>query len=99
MPALQKRLKSNGFALWQLWGKEVSAACATTFALFQQDKVEWNSNDQLLIAQMPRGVARYTGENWFLSRRDSMGDIDAVIATTLAIYVASLERPAAIGVF
>lgn len=99
MPALQKRLKSNGFALWQLWGKEVSAACATTFALFQQDKVEWNSNDQLLIAQMPRGVARYTGENWFLSRRDSMGDIDAVIATTLAIYVASLERPAAMGVF
>jgi hypothetical protein len=99
MPALQKRLKSNGFPLWQLWSKEVSAACATTFAMFQQNQVEWNSSDQLLIAQSPRGVARYTGENWFLSRRDSLGDIDAVIATTLAIYVASLERPTAIGVF
>ena len=99
MPALQKRLKANGFPLWQLWSKEVSAACATTFAMFQQNQIEWNQSDQLLIAQMPRGVARYTGENWFLSRRDSLGDIDAVIATTLAIYVASLERPTAIGVF
>lgn len=99
MPALQKRLKANGFPLWQLWSKEVSAACATTFAMFQQDRVEWNASDLLLIAQSPRGVARYTGENWFLSRRDSMGDIDSVIATTLAIYVASLERPTAIGVY
>lgn len=99
MPALQKRLKANGFPLWQLWSKEVSAACATTFAMFQQDRIEWNSSDLLLIAQNPRAISRYTGENWFLSRRDSLGDIDAVIATVLAIYVASLERPTAIGVF
>lgn len=99
MPALQKRLKTNGFPLWQLWSKEVSAACATTFAMFQQDKIEWNQSDQLLIAQNPRAIARYTGENWFLSRRDSLGDVDAVIATVIAVYVASLERPTAIGVF
>jgi hypothetical protein len=99
MPALQKRLKANGFPLWQLWSKEVSAACATTFAMFQQDQIEWNQSDQLLIAQNPRAIARYTGENWFLSRRDSLGDVDAVIATVIAVYVASLERPTAIGVF
>jgi hypothetical protein len=64
-----------------------------------QEQVEWNQTDQLLVAQMPRGVARYVGENWYLSRRDSLGEIDAVIATVLALYVASLDRPSGIGVF
>jgi hypothetical protein len=92
MPSLQKRLKANGFPLWQLWSKEVAAACSTTFSLFQQNLIEWNGDDQLLVAQSPRGVARYVGENWFLSRKDSLGDIDSVLATALAIYV-SATRP------
>jgi hypothetical protein len=85
--------------MWQLWSKEVAAACSTAFQLFTQEKVEWNQSDQLLVAQMPRGVARYVGENWYLSRRDSLGEIDAVISTVLGIYVASIERPSGIGVF
>jgi len=99
MPNLQKRLKQNSYPLWQLWSKEVAAACSTTFSLFTQNMISWNQSDQLLIAQMPRGVARYVGENWFLSRRDSLGEIDAVISTVLAIYVASLDRPNSLGVF
>jgi phage terminase large subunit-like protein len=98
LPNLQKRLKQNGFPLWSLWAKEVSAACSTTFALFQQGKVEHN-NDPLLIAQMPRGVAKYQGENWYLSRRLSLGDIDAVLATVNAIYVANIEDKTTVGVF
>jgi phage terminase large subunit-like protein len=98
MPSLQKRLKNAGFALWQLWSKEVAAACSTTFALFQQNKIEHN-NDPLLIAQTPRGVAKYVGENWYLSRRASLGDIDSVLATVLAIYVANIEKAPSIGVF
>jgi phage terminase large subunit-like protein len=98
MPSLQKRLKNSSYPLWQLWSKEVAAACSTTFALFQQGKIEHN-NDPLLIAQMPRGVARYVGENWYLSRKASLGDIDAVLATILAIYVANIEKAPSIGVF
>jgi len=99
MPNLQKRLKDGKYPMWQLWSKEVAAACSTTFSLFTQNMVSWNQTDQLLIAQMPRGVARYVGENWYLSRRDSLGEIDAVIAMTLGVYVASLDRPSSIGVF
>jgi len=99
MPNLQKRLKDGKYPMWQLWSKEVAAACSTTFSLFTQNLVSWNQTDQLLIAQMPRGVARYVGENWYLSRRDSLGEIDAVIAMTLGVYVASLDRPSSIGVF
>jgi phage terminase large subunit-like protein len=98
MPSLQKRLKNSGFPLWQLWAKEVAAACSTTFALFQQNKIEHN-NDPLLIAQMPRGVARYVGENWYLSRKASLGDIDSVLATILCCYVANIEKAPSIGVF
>ena len=99
MPNLQKRLKQNGFPLWSLWSKEVSAAASTSFSLFQQELIEWNGTDQLLIAQVPRGVARYSGENWFLSRRDSFGDIDAVTSTLMAVYVAVQHQPETIGVF
>jgi hypothetical protein len=99
MPNLQKRLKQNSYPLWQLWSKEVAAACSTTFSLFSQNMISWNQSDQLLIAQMPRGVARYVGENWFLSRRDSLGEIDAVISMVLGVYVASLERPNTVQVF
>jgi phage terminase large subunit-like protein len=98
MPSLQKRLKNASYPLWQLWSKEVAAACSTTFALFQQGKIEHN-NDPLLIAQMPRGVARYVGENWYLSRKASLGDIDGVLATILATYVANIEKAPSIGVF
>jgi phage terminase large subunit-like protein len=98
MPSLQKRLKNSSYPLWQLWSKEVAAACSTTFALFQQNKIEHN-NDPLLIAQTPRGVARYVGENWYLSRKASLGDIDAVLATILATYVANIEKAPSIGVF
>jgi hypothetical protein len=99
LPSLQKRLKQNGFPLWQLWTKEVSAACSTAFSLFQRELVEWNSSDQLLIAQMPRGVARYVGENWYLSRRDSLGDIDSLMSTILAIYVCNIETKQFVGIF
>jgi phage terminase large subunit-like protein len=98
LPSLQKRLKNAGYPLWQLWSKEVAAACSTTFALFQQNKIEHNS-DPLLIAQMPRGVARYVGENWYLSRKASLGDIDGVLATILCCYVANIEKAPSIGVF
>jgi phage terminase large subunit-like protein len=98
LPSLQKRLKNAGYPLWQLWSKEVAAACSTTFALFQQKKIEHN-NDPLLIAQTPRGVARYVGENWYLSRKASLGDIDGVLATILAVYVANIEKAPTVGVF
>ena len=99
MPGLQKRFKQNGFPIWQLWSKEVSSACATTFSLFQQNKIEWNQTDQLLIAQMPKGVSRYVGENWYLSRRDSVGEIDAVLSTVLAIGVCATRSDSVVGVF
>jgi phage terminase large subunit-like protein len=97
-PNLVKRLKLNGFPVWQLYGKEVAAACSQGYAMFETKKIAHN-NDPLLIAQVPRGVAKYVGESWYLSRAKSFGDIDAVLATLFAVYVAASKEDSSIGVF
>jgi phage terminase large subunit-like protein len=97
-PNLSKRLKQNGYPIWQLYAKEVAAACAQTYALFQTEKIRHN-NEPLLVKQMPAGVAKYIGDTWYLSRKDSHSDIDSVMATIFAIYVAGSKESSAIGVF
>lgn len=97
-PALAHRLKDNGFIVYRLSTGEVSAATAQAYAMFETGKVI-HSNDQRVIAQLPKGVAKYVGESWFLSRRDSLGDIDALLATIFAMYVANTQNSSGIGVF
>ena len=98
LPGLAKRLKNSGLPVWTLWAKEVSSACSTVFAMFSTGLVRHNS-DPLLVAQMPNGVAKYSGESWFISRKESLGDIDSVMATVMALYVSSRAPHATIGVF
>lgn len=98
LPSLAKRLKASGLPVWQLWTKEVSSACSAVYAMFSNGLVR-HANDPLLIAQMPNGVSKYTGETWLISRKESLGDIDALMATVMALYVSSRAQHVAIGVF
>jgi phage terminase large subunit-like protein len=95
---LGKRLKLGGFPVWQLWTKEVSAACSAVYAMFATGQAKHN-NDPLVIAQSPNGIAKYSGETWLISRKDSQGDIDALMATVLSLYVSSRAEDSGIGVF
>jgi phage terminase large subunit-like protein len=95
---LGKRLKMAGFPVWQLWTKEISAACSVVYSMFANGEAKHN-NDPLLIIQSPRGIAKYSGESWFISRKESLGEIDALMATVMALYVSSRAEHAAIGVF
>jgi phage terminase large subunit-like protein len=97
-PNLAKRLKLNGFVIWQLYSKEVAAACSQAYAGFQRGKIIHN-NDPLLISQFSRGVVKHVGENWYISRRDSPGDVDALMATLFALYTAATREESVIGVF
>jgi len=98
LPGLGKRLKMAGIPTYQLWTKEVSAACSVVFALFSTGKGKHN-NDPLLIAQSPNGVAKYSGETWLISRKESTGEIDALMATIMSLYVSTRAENNAIGVF
>jgi phage terminase large subunit-like protein len=97
-PGLAKRLKGKGYKVYELWHREVSTACSSVYAMFARGAVT-HANDPLLKMQMPRGVSKYQGETWKISRKDSIGDIDAVYATVLALYVASLQHAERIQVF
>lgn len=97
-PNLTQRLKRNGFIVWQLYAKEVSAACSQGYALFSSGQIEHN-NEGILTVQSNRAVAKYVGESWYLSRVSSFGEIDALLATLFAVYVASSKEESVIGVF
>lgn len=98
LPGLGKRLKLAGIPTYQLWTKEVSAACSVVYALFTTGKAKHN-NDPLLIAQSPNGVAKYSGETWLISRKESTGEIDALLATIMALYVSTRAEDNGIGVY
>jgi phage terminase large subunit-like protein len=98
MTNLVKRLKTDGLPVWPLWTKEISAACSTVYAMFSSGVVKHRS-DPLLVVQSPKGIAKYTGETWLISRRESLGDIDALMATVMALYVSATHQDFGIQVF
>jgi phage terminase large subunit-like protein len=98
LPGLGKRLKLAGFPVWQLWTKEISAACSVVYSMFANGEAKHN-NDPLLIVQSPKGIAKYSGETWLISRKESLGEIDALLATVMSLYVSARAEHAAIGVF
>ena len=97
-PGLSYRLKQVGIPTWKLFASEVAAACSLSYQLFITEKVTHN-NDPLLIMQNPNGVTKYVGDRWFIGRKESYGEIDALMATIFAIYVSERAQHAQIGVF
>jgi hypothetical protein len=51
-----------------------------------------HSADALLRSQVPKGVAKNIGEGWRISRKDSVGDVDALLATVMSIYAAEVMK-------
>ena len=98
MPNIGKKLKMAGIPVYQLWTKEVSAACSFAYWAFSNNMIKHN-NDALLVEQTPKGVSKYSGETWIISRKESKGDLDALMATVLALYTASIVETPQIQVF
>jgi phage terminase large subunit-like protein len=98
LPNLAKLLKQDGLPVWQLWTKEISSACSTVYAMFSAGVVK-HRNDPLLQLQSPKGIAKYTGETWLISRKESLGDVDALMATVMALYVSATHQEYGLQVF
>jgi phage terminase large subunit-like protein len=98
LPNLAKLLKADGLPVWQLWTKEISSACSTVYAMFSAGIIK-HRNDPLLQLQSPKGIAKYQGETWFISRRESLGDVDALMATVMALYVSATHQDHGLQVF
>lgn len=98
MHSIHRKLKERSIPVWNLWNKEINTACMTVYAMFANGRVQ-HANDPLLIVQNGRAVAKYVGEYWQVSRKDSIGDIDALLATIWALYVASAQTMSGGGVY
>lgn len=96
--SLIRRLKGLGLPVWPLWSKEITTACMTVYAMFSNGRIK-HKGDPVLVMQNALAVTRYRGESWLISRADSLGDIDALLATVWALYVASVARPVGVQVF
>jgi hypothetical protein len=44
-------------------------------------------------------MTRYYGESWQISRKESLGDVDALLATVFALYVSATAEDGGVGVY
>lgn len=95
---LAKRLKAIGIPVWALHSNEMSSVCSAAYAAFTAGLVRHN-NDPLLTVQMHNGITKYMGESWTISRQESLGEIDALMATIMALYVSERAQHAGVQVF
>lgn len=98
MHGLHRKLKERGLPVWNLWNKEINTACMNVYSMFATGRITHN-NDPLLVLQNSRAVSRYAGEYWQVSRKESVGDIDALLATIWALHVASAQSMSGVGVY
>lgn len=84
-------LKKRGHPVRIASQGELMNASALIFSKLAQDKLR-HRGDPLLSVQMPRTVRRNVGEGFRISRKDSSVEIDAVIATALAVHAAEVEQ-------
>lgn len=89
---LSARLKERGIKCEYLTQTQVQNACATVYSLINEGAVV-HAGDPLLGAQVPRGVAKNTGQGWRIDRKASVGDVDALLATVMGIYGAEVMKP------
>lgn len=88
------RLRERGMQVEYLTQAQMINACSTAYALISERRIV-HANDELLSRQVPKGVAKNVGEGWRISKRDSVGAIDSLMATVMGMYAAEIatEEP------
>lgn len=66
-------------------------ASALLYSKLAQGRLK-HRGDPLLSVQVPRTVRKNVGDGYRISRQDSSTEIDAVVATALAVYAAEVEQ-------
>jgi phage terminase large subunit-like protein len=88
---LNDRLRDRGIKSEYFTQGQFANVSATVYSLISNGLVV-HSADALLRSQVPKGVAKNLGEGWRISRKDSVGDVDALLATVMSIYAAEVMK-------
>ncbi|MBB1482500.1 hypothetical protein H5392_01335 [Tessaracoccus sp. MC1865] len=84
-------LKKRGLPVKIASQGDLMNASALLHSKLAQDRLR-HRGDPLLSVQMPRTVRKNVGEGYRISRKDSSVEIDAVVATALAVLAAEVEQ-------
>ena len=95
---LGKELQRRGLPVVIANMGDVLNASALFYSKIMQQKVS-HAEDPLLSVQLPRTVRKNVGEQFRISRQDSSVEIDAVIATMLALWGAETRLETSLQVF
>lgn len=88
---LAMRLRERGVRVEYFTQTQINNACATAYSLISGNKVV-HAGDELLRRQVPKGVAKNIGEGWRISRKESVGEIDSLMATVMGLYAAETMK-------
>lgn len=89
---LSQRLRERGVKVEYFTNAQMSNASQSVYAMVSENRLI-HGNDPLLRVQVPRGVAKNVGEGWRVSRKDSVGEIDSLLATIMGAYYAEVAKP------
>ena len=85
---LAKELDSRGFRVTVYHQADVIRASAMLYNRLKHETLK-HAGDPVMTYQIPRTVRKNVGENFRISRVDSSVEIDAVMATAIAVHAAS----------
>lgn len=85
-----KKLKDYGYETYGLVLQEKNAACETAFTKITRREVVIK-NEPVLKAQAPRGQRKNFQDGWRIVRGETASEIDALLATVWALYVAEVK--------
>jgi phage terminase large subunit-like protein len=97
MKDLAKELEMRGFRVTVLNLGDIVRASSTLYNRLRHETLR-HAGDLVMTYQIPRTVRKNVGDNFRISRADSSVEIDAVMATTLAVYAASELTPKSTGI-
>jgi phage terminase large subunit-like protein len=95
---LGQELKKRGLPTFVTSQPEIINASATFYAKVAQQKLK-HANDPLLSLQMPITGRKSVGDAFRISRKNSSVEIDGVMATVLATFIAETRREQPLGVW
>lgn len=90
---LAASMKQRGFRVQVTSNKDLINASNNAYRRIMKKEL-LHPKDEIVSVQMQRAVRKNVGESWKITRKDSNTDIDAAIATVLAIwYVETQQKP------
>jgi hypothetical protein len=78
-------LKQKGLRVQFTSNKDLISASNNTYSRIMKKEL-LHPRDEIVTLQMQRAVRKNSGESWRIARKDSGTDIDAAVATVLAVW-------------